>query len=83
MCYSERESWIESNGYNMDADGLAAYEAEFPDWNKVVLVPVKPKVDSNNSIVGYILDINVNQVKLLGGENGEKIKIKTIYTSFD
>ena len=83
LCYSERESWIESNGYNMDADGLTAYEAEFPDWNKVVLVPVKPKVDSNNSIVGYILDINVNQVKLLGGENGDRIKIKTIYTSFD
>lgn len=83
LCYVEREDWLKSNGYEADVAGFAAYESAFPNWNKVVLIPVKPKVDSNNSIVGYILDINVNQIKLLGGESGDRIKIKTIYTSFD
>lgn len=82
LCFSEREEWLESQGYEMDAAGFAAYESAFPDWNKAVLIPVKAKLDSNNSIVGYILDININQVKLLGGVQGDGIKIKTIYTSF-
>ncbi|MBO7260791.1 MAG: DUF4270 domain-containing protein [Bacteroidaceae bacterium] len=83
LCYAEREDWVEANGYSLDVNGFKAYANAFPEWNKAVLVPVKPKVDSNNTIVGYILDVSVNQIKLLGGELGDGIKIKTIYTSFE
>lgn len=83
LCYAEREDWIKANGYILDNNGFAAYANAFPDWNKVVLIPVSAKTDSNNSIVGFILDNSINQIKLLGGEQGDGIKIKTIYTSFE
>lgn len=51
-----------------------------PDWNKVVLIPVTATVDSKRTAISYSLDINMHQVKLVGGDT--PIKIKTIRTKF-
>lgn len=76
--YSQRAEWLEEHGMQNNAAGRAAYAAARPDWDKVLLIPVKPKYDANSSIIGYILDLGMHQVKLLGGPAGAKIKIKTI-----
>lgn len=73
--YSDRADWIDENGGD-----YAAYEQANPDWNKVVLIPVKANTDARNSAINYIIDIWMHQVKLIGGET--PIKIKTIRTKF-
>lgn len=76
--YSDREQWLVENGKAHDAEGLEAYQNARPNWNKVVLIPVSAQTNSNNSVLGFRLDIGMHQVKLLGGRNGSPIKIKTI-----
>lgn len=73
--YSDRLDWITENGGDN-----ATYEQAHPDWNKVVLIPVKANTDARNSAISYIVDIRMHQVKLLGGDT--PIKIKTIRTKF-
>ena len=73
--YSDRAEWIEENGGNN-----AAYEQACPDWNKVVLIPVKANVNSLSTAISYGVDIRMHQVKLIGGDT--PIKIKTIRTKF-
>ena len=73
--YSDREEWIEENGGDN-----AAYEQARPDWNKVVLIPVKANLNSLSSAISYGVDITMHQVKLIGGST--PIKIKTIRTKF-
>ena len=73
--YSDREEWIEENGGNN-----ASYEQACPDWNKVVLIPVKANLDARSSAISYGVDIRMHQVKLIGGST--PIKIKTIRTKF-
>lgn len=73
--YSDRRDWMEENGADQ-----TAYEQARPDWNKVVLIPVRANVDSRNNAISYKLDIYMHQVKLLGGST--PIKIKTIRTKF-
>lgn len=76
--YSDREEWLKEKGKAHDAAGLEAYQNENPSWNKLLLIPVSPKTNSNGSILGFMLDIKMHQVKLLGGKNGSPIIIKTI-----
>lgn len=73
--YSEREEWKNSNGSTS-----AAYEAEYPNWNKVVLIPVIATTDSRNNALSYRVDTRMHQIKLIGGNT--PIKIKTIRTKF-
>lgn len=73
--YSDREEWMNSTGGTS-----AAYEAEFPDWNKVVLIPVVATTDSKNNALSYRVDTRMHQVKLIGGDT--PIKIKTIRSKF-
>ena len=73
--YSEREEWMTAN--NADAN---AFEAANPDWNKVLLVPVKPTLDSKNAVISYSIDTDMRQAKLIGGST--PIKIKTIRSKF-
>ena len=78
--YNDRATWLKENGKSLQDGGLAAYEKERPDWNKVVLIPVTANLDARNTIINYSLDINMHQVKLIGGQNS--IKIKTIRSKF-
>ena len=79
--YNDRTQWLKENGMDNDSAGLAAYEAARPDWNKVLLIPVAYNKDSRGKATSYCLDVNMHQVKLLGG-NGNPIKIKTIRSKF-
>lgn len=73
--YSERADWKKQNGGDNDA-----FQAANPNWNKVVLVPVSPVMDTRRTIISYNLDLRMHQVKLIGGST--PIKIKTIRTKF-
>ncbi len=79
--YSDRADWLKSHNMTLQDGGQAAYESEHPDWNKVVLIPVAAHLDSRNSPISYYLDINMHQVKFIGG-NKLKLKIKTIRSKF-
>lgn len=55
-----------------------------PDWNKILLIPVKKELDGSNSstatVIGVSNDMEVNSARLIGGEEGEKIQMNVIYT---
>lgn len=59
-------------------DGL---RQQSPEWNKVVLIPVTPTIDSNNSIVNFRHDFSLSTVRLVGGK--DKVKVKVISSQFD
>lgn len=79
--YSDRADWLKANNMTLQDGGQEAYEKARKDWNKVVLVPVAAHLDSRNSPISYYLDINMHQVKFIGG-NKLKLKIKTIRSKF-
>ena len=66
-----------AGGFGMAEEAMEAYEAQFPDWNKVVLVPVKTIKDSNKNIVNYRHDLSLNSTRLVGGEDAILIKVIT------
>ena len=72
ICRKEYEDNIENSNW----------EAVNPDWNKVVLIPVSTTVDSNNSLVKIVHDINISSVRLRGGTEYE-IPIEIITSKFN
>ena len=76
--YSDREEWLAEKDMTANADGMEAYEKARPDWNRLLLIPVSANTNSNGAVLGFQLDINMRQVKLIGGPDGSPIKIKTI-----
>lgn len=50
------------------------------EYNTLVLIPVKIETDSQKNTIGLSHDLEVNSAKLVGGEDGEKIKMEVIYT---
>ena len=71
--------------YKEYQDGIAAnpnWEAENPDWNKIVLIPVSTTLDSNKSIVKITHDISISSVRLRGGTEYE-IPIEVITSKFN
>lgn len=81
-CASLREEWIELNGYTSREEGKAAYQAEHPDWNKIMLIPVQFVKDGSGSLIYLCLDQSPRFVKLRGGINGYHTPIKVIKTNF-
>lgn len=75
-CNNERQAWLADNPEKNETD----YENEYPDWNKVVLIPVTTIKDSNNNIVNFRHDLQLNSTKLVGGK--DKISIKVISSRF-
>ena len=53
---------------------------EWDKENSLVLIPVKTETDSQENIIGLSHDLEVNSARLVGGENGEKLKVEVIYT---
>ena len=72
-CYREYQQGIESN---------PDWEAENPDWNKIVLIPVSTTEDSNKSIIKIAHDISISSVRLRGGTEYE-IPIEVITSKFN
>ncbi len=59
----------------------AAWEADNPDWNKVVLVPVTTNTNSLGSVIDVYHDFSLASTKLVGGPNNP-ISISVIYSRF-
>ena len=72
-CYKEYQSGIESN---------PDWEAENPDWEKVVLIPVSIVKDNNGSIVKINHDISISCARLQGG-SGHEIPIEVVTSKFN
>ncbi len=82
QCIEERSEWLASHKLNEDAAGFAEYAEAFPDWNKVILIPVKPQTDANDAILYFDMDVNPSFVKLKGGPDGDRIEVKVISTVY-
>lgn len=86
---SERKQWMNAYADSYPAataeEASAAYAAEHPDWNKVLLVPVATLTDSNNSIFAFRHDMKLGSVCLQGGDpeqGGMLIPVKIITSAF-
>ena len=83
-CIEERKKGIIASGGNpeKEEDGKK-WEAENPDWNKVVIIPVKAGTNSNNEIVEISNSLSMENATLKGGTNPDnKLKIQIFYTTF-
>ncbi|MCQ2196460.1 MAG: DUF4270 domain-containing protein [Bacteroidaceae bacterium] len=58
----------------------AEWESKHPDWNKVVLIPVSTSSNSSGNLTSVTHDMNMNSVKLVGGNT--KLKMNVVYSSF-
>lgn len=61
------------------------WESKNPDWNKVVLIPISVTTTTSNSattIVDINHDLRLTSAKLLGGPEGEHLKLYVTYTTF-
>lgn len=77
-CINEKKK---AQGNKSDAE----WEQENPDWNKVVMIPVKIALDNNNNIIKVEHDLQMNSVKLKGGDptlGGKITDMKVIYSRF-
>ena len=74
MCYEE---YMEGTASDPD------WEIKNPDWNKVVLIPVRTSEDSNGYVVKITHDTDIKSIKLRGGEEGYKIPVETISSKFN
>lgn len=61
---------------------LDEWEAKYPDWDKVVLVPVTVTLDSNGSVVKIIHDISISSMRLRGGTEYQ-IPIQIVTSKFN
>ena len=68
-CENERQAWLAANPDKSEKD----YNNEYPDWNKVLLVPVKTIKDSNKNIVNFRHDLSLNSTRLVGGKDSFEI----------
>lgn len=81
-CIEERKRGI------ADAGGdEKKWEAENPDWNKVVLIPVKAETNgsTSNEIVGISNSLGMESAILKGGTNSSpdhRLKMQIFYTTF-
>ena len=72
-CYEE---------YSSSGLSLSEWEARFPDWDKVVLIPVSTTNDSNGNVVKIIHDISISSMRLRGGTEYQ-IPIEVVTSKFN
>lgn len=58
------------------------WEIKNPDWNKVVLIPVKTTEDSNGYVVKIMHDTDIRSMRLRGGDS-YRIPIEIISSKFN
>ena len=83
-CIEERKKGITAAGGDpeKEEDGKK-WDAENPDWNRVVIIPVKAVSNSNNEIVEISNSLGMESAMLKGGTNPEnKLKMQIFYTTF-
>ena len=78
-CIEERKKGIAEKGKDK-------WEAENPDWNKVVLIPVKvERSPTTKEVTGISNSLGMESAKLKGGTNPDKdhrLKMQIFYTTF-
>ena len=69
--------------YGMQQENLteAQWEAKYPEWNKVVIIPVKTSTNTSGYEVSVTHDMNMNSIRLVGG-NHTPIDMQVIYSRF-
>lgn len=76
-CINERNRGLETD---------PNWETKNPDWNKVVLIPVKPEIVQSNQtsqIVGVSNSLGMESARLKGGtESKDELKMQIFYTTF-
>lgn len=76
-CNNERQAWLDAHPDKNEND----YAIAFPDWDKVMLIPVTTIRDSNSNIVNFRHDLSLNSTRLVGGK--DLIEIKVISSAFN
>ncbi len=79
-------STLISDMWRIRTQGVASnpnWEAEHPDWNKVVLVPITYSTSSTNSTIATRIDHNMSltSTRLVGGSN-HPIEVSVVYAKF-
>lgn len=80
-CQKEKLKGMQESGLTEDE-----WEASHPDWNRVVLIPVK--VNTTSDSYGYTHqvsvthDMNMNSVRLVKGTKKNPIQMQVIYSRF-
>ncbi|MCR4920103.1 MAG: DUF4270 domain-containing protein [Bacteroidaceae bacterium] len=79
-CQHEKQQGMHESGLSE-----AAWEAAHPDWNHVVLIPVKTNstLDSQglSKQVSVVHDMDMNSTRLVGGP-GQPIQMQVIYSKY-
>ncbi|MDY3062664.1 MAG: DUF4270 domain-containing protein [Bacteroidaceae bacterium] len=70
-----------TDDYNTILAKTKQWEANNPDWNKVVLVPITTNTDSYSNIINVFHDFSLSSTKLLGGINNPQ-QITVVYSRF-
>lgn len=81
-CYYERMKGMEDTGKTKDE-----WESEHPDWNKVLIIPVKVATSQdtygNTYETSVTHDMNLNSVKLVGGSSPmSPVNMQVVYSHF-
>lgn len=85
-CINEKKAAKEEAGSSWDE---SKWQAENPDWDKVVLIPVSVSYDNNSTnptMIGIQHDLKPSMTKLKGGDpdnGGSKLQIEVTYTTFN
>ena len=74
-CWHEKKTAAEKEGITE-----AAWEAQHPDWNKVVLIPVTVSSNSSGYTTSVNHDMGMNSAKLIGGDT--PLKMQVVYSKF-
>jgi hypothetical protein len=69
--------------YGMKQENLTEtqWEAKYPDWNKVVVIPVNTSTNTSGYEVSVTHDISMNSIRLVGGSR-TPINMQVIYSRF-
>ena len=60
----------------------ATWEAENPDWDKVLLIPVTVTYDNNSSqMIGVQHDLKPSYARLVGGPEGDVLRLEVVSTT--
>ena len=74
-CWHEKKTAAEKEGITE-----AAWEAQHPDWNKMVLIPVTVSSNSSGYTTSVNHDMGMNSAKLIGGDT--PLKMQVVYSKF-
>lgn len=83
QCDLDRAEWMKEHGLDpLNSSDRETYQAQFPDWNKALLIPVNAVSDGGSGIIYFTPDQTLKSTILKGGKNSDGIPIKIVKTDF-